>query len=83
MDQGGGGWWYLRKTGSFVINFTQHFIRQQESFFLIATGLVAHFRCGRWDWQANVHSRRGSRACAARIDRRVTGEQQVCLRTAR
>ena len=32
-------------------------------------------------WLANVHSRRGSRACVARIDRRVTGEQQLCLRT--
>ena len=48
-----------------------------------ATGLVAHFRCGLWGWLANVHSRRGSRACVARIDRRVTGEQQVCLRTTR
>ena len=27
--------------------------------------------------------RRGSRACVARIDRRVTGEQKACLRTAR
>ena len=48
-----------------------------------ATGLVAHFRCGLWGWLANVHSRRGLRACVARIDRRVTGEQQVCLRTKR
>ena len=30
-----------------------------------ATGLVAHFRCGLWGWLANVHSRRGSRACIA------------------
>ena len=36
-----------------------------------------------WGWLANVHSRRGSRACVARIDRRVTGEKQVCLRTTR
>ena len=48
-----------------------------------ASWLVAHFRCGLWGWLENVHSRRGSRACVARIDRRVTGEQQVCLRTTR
>ena len=36
-----------------------------------------------WGWLANVHSRRGSRACVARIDRLVTGEQGVCLRTTR
>ena len=48
-----------------------------------ATGLMAHFRCGLWGWLANAHSRRGSRACVARIDRRVTGEQQVCFRTTR
>ena len=29
------------------------------------------------------NKRTGSRACVARIDRRVTGEQQVCLRTTR
>ena len=42
-----------------------------------ATGRVAHFRCGFWGWLANVHYRRGSRACVARIDRRVAGEQQT------
>ena len=41
-------------------------------------GLVAHFRCGLWGWMANVHSRRGSRACVlcrshrSPIDRRTT-----------
>ena len=42
-----------------------------------ATGLVAHFRCGLWGWLANVHFRRGSRACVARIDRRVTGDRRT------
>ena len=32
-----------------------------------------------WGWLANVHSRRGSRACVARIDRRVTVENNRCV----
>ena len=40
---------------------------------------MAQFQCGLWGWLAKMHSRRGSRACVARIDRRVAGEKQVCL----
>ena len=32
-----------------------------------------------WGWLANVHSRRGSRACVARIDRLVAPENNRCV----
>ena len=47
-----------------------------------ATGLVAQFRCGLWGWPVTF-TQGAARACVARIDRRVTVEQQVCLRTTR
>ena len=44
-----------------------------------ATGLVAHDAAFGAGWSTFTPG--AARACVARIDRRVTGEQQVCLRT--